>query len=479
MKKFTSVQWIVLIISLFLMFGNSVIPVFGGFSELAKTILCIFVATIMMLLTIDTVWPTFLSLLAFVFCNVYTLNDAVIQFFGSTTFWFCAVCTLMSVPITESGLVKRLAIWFLKRPIAKKGPWYFIATLLTACLLIGSVMNCTVMIVVAISLVEEVLSAMNIKKGNKTAELLMLGVMIMTGVSYGATPIGHPVAVLAIEMFSNMYSVDFFQYSVIGLLAGILIMFVYLILLKYVFKLNISDLEGYDVDMLEDSGSMTKVEKVNAIVFAIVILLWILPSLVGGVLPEVAEWINKFGTLGPAIVGTVVLAIIHVDGKPVTSVSANLSKTAWSACIVLAASLGLSAALNHPDAGIVDHLSELLGTGLESLSPVAFMLIVCIFNCIFTNLASDTVACSVSASLSGALIASGVIKGVHPGVLAIAVGITACTAYATPPASTYSAIMAGTGWVRPGKQALTGVVMALLSVIIAILVSSTVGMVIL
>ena len=467
MKKFTPVQWVILAVCFFLLFGNSLIPTFGGFSDLAKTILCIFVGTIMLLLTINTVWPTFLCVLALVFCNVYTLGDAVVQFFGSTTFWFTAVCTLMSVSITESGLVKRLAVWFLKRPIARKSPWFFIGTLMAACLLIGSIMNCTAMIVVAISLVEEVLDAMHIKKGNRTAELLMIGVLIMVGVSYGATPIGHPVAILAIDMFSDMYTVNFFQYSITGILVGILLMFAYILLLKFVFRMDVKEIDGYDPAMLGDLGPMTKTEKVNGAVFAVVIGLWILPSIISGFAPTAAAWLNKFGTLGPAIVGTVALGIIHVDGHPVANVGANLSKTAWSACIVLAASLGLSGALNHPDAGIVTHLSDLLGNTLQSVTPVAFVIIVCLFDCIFTNLASDTVACSVSASLAFALIASGVIKGVHPGALAVAVGICACTAYATPPASTYSAIMAGTGWVHPGKQAITGSLMALISVVIA------------
>lgn len=467
MKKFTPVQWVIFAVCLFLMFGNSLIPTFGGFSDLAKTILCIFVATILMLLTINTVWPTFLSIMAFVFCNVYTMGEAVTNFFGSTTFWFCAVCTLMSVSITECGLVKRLAVWFLKRPITRKSPWFFIGTLFTACLLIGSIMNCTVMIVVAISITEEVLEAMNIKKGNKTAELLMIGVLVMVGASYGATPIGHPVPVLAIDMFSELYATNFFQYSVGGLVVGIVLMLVYILMLKFVFKLDTSEIKKYDPSMIEDLGPMTKAEKVNGAVFAVVILLWILPSIISGFAPDAAEWINKFGTLGPAILGTVALAVIHVDGKPAANVGKNLSKTAWGACIVLAASLGLSAALNNADAGIITHLSDVIGTSLDKVAPFVFILIICVFDSILTNIASDTVACSVSASLAYAFIASGAIKGVHPGAVAVAIGICACTAYATPPASTYSAIMAGTGWVNPGKQAGIGSATALLSVIIA------------
>ena len=468
MKKFSPIQWVILVIGFFLLFGNSMIPTFLGFNELAKTILCIFVGTILMLLTINTIWPTFLCIMAFVFCDVYALDEAVKMFFGSTTFWFVAICTLMSVPITECGLVKRLAVWFLKRPIARKSPWFFIGTLFVACLLIGSIMNCTVMIVVAISLTEEVLAAMNIKKGNRTAELLMIGVMVMTGVSYGATPIGHPVPVLSMEMFSDLYSVNFFQYSVQGLIVGVALMLIYILLLKFVFKLDISEIEGYDPDMLGDLGPMTKEEKVNAGVFAVVIILWLAPSLISGILPDAAAFLNKFGTLGPAIVGTVALAIIHVNGKPALNVSKALSKTAWSACIVLAVSLGLSGALNNEEAGIITHVSDSLGSSLAGMSPIIFLLIVCIFDCVLTNIASDTVACTVSATLAYTFIASGVVTGVHAGALACAIGVCACTAYATPPASTYSAVMAGTGWVHAGRQALIGSLMAFVSVIIAV-----------
>lgn len=104
MKKFTPMQWVILIVCFFLLFGNGLIPTFGGFSVLAKTIICIFVGTILLLLTINTVWPTFLCVMALVFCNVYSLSDAVVQFFGSTT------CAMIMMKVSNNDLLNILRL---------------------------------------------------------------------------------------------------------------------------------------------------------------------------------------------------------------------------------------------------------------------------------------------------------------------------------------------------------------------------------
>lgn len=451
-------KWIVIIVSLFLMFFNELIPPIMGLNTLGMSILCIFAGTMALLLIVDLNWPLLLSILAYGKCGVYTVNEAISMSLGNSVFWFVALSGLLIVALERSGVIKRIALWFLTRPFNKGHPWRFVGSLFLSAMLIGSIMDPTALIILFAALTEEVLKLLGHKKGDRFGELLMIGILVFVGISYGITPIGHPVPVMMISMFSEIEAVNFLHYCINGLAVGAVYFVIVMLLMRFVFKLDVSSLKEFDPSLLNsiEIPKLDKKGKISCGVYIGVIILWLLPSFVQNILPDVYSTLNAFGTTMPLLLGLVVLNVVHVDGKPVMSFGASLKETPWMACIPSAAAMLIGGSLSHADAGITDAIANTLGPSLSQVSPMLFVVIMCLLCTVMTNFSSDMVTSVLFATISVTLISSGVIQGVNITGLCVAIGICASCAYATPPGAAYAAIIAGNGWVRVKKQLLDG-----------------------
>lgn len=57
---------------------------------------------------------------------------------------------------------------------------------------------------------------------------------------------------------------------------------------------------------------------VSGLTYVGVILVWLLPNIIGGFLPDVSNFINTLGVNAPLIVAIVFLALYRVDGNSST-----------------------------------------------------------------------------------------------------------------------------------------------------------------
>lgn len=451
-------KWIVIAISVFLMFFNSLLPPILGLGQLGMSIICIFAGTMALLLLVDLNWPLLLSILAYSWCGVYSVSEAVSLSLGNSVFWFVALSGLLIVALERCGVIKRIALWFLTRPSNNGHPWRFVASLFLSALLIGCIMDPTALVILFSALTEEILKLLGRKKGDRFGELLMIGILVFIGMSYGITPIGHPVPVMMLSMFEPIESVNFLHYCVIGLVVAAVYFVIVMLIMKFVFRLDVSALKDFDPAALNklDVPPLDKSGKISCGIYIGVIVLWLLPSFIQGISPELYAKLSSFGTIMPLLLGLILLNVIHVDGKPVMNFGASLKETPWMACIPSAAAMLIGGSLSHADAGITDALATALGPALSQTSPALFVIIVCLLCTVMTNVSSDMVTSILFATISVTLISSGVIQGVNITGLCVALGVCASCAYATPPGAAYAAVIAGSGWVRVKKQLLDG-----------------------
>lgn len=465
-------KWVVTIISAFLMFFNRYIPPVMGLNETGMAVLCIFIGTMAMLLTVDLCWPFILCVLAYVDNGVYTLSEALSNSLGNSVFWFVAFSGLLITAMDDSGVIKRIACWFLTRPYNKGHPWRFICSLFFATMIIGSFMDPTALIILLIALVEEILHILGLKRGSRFGELIMLGVLVFVGLSYGITPIGHPVPVMMISMFGEIEPVSFLEYSIVGYAVSIIYFIFVILLMRFVFRLDVSVLKQFDPSVLSDINKpLDKKGKITCVVYVVVIILWMLPNFVQNLLPGVYSKLNEWGTISPLFIGIIALNLIQVNGKPIMNFGSRIKDIPWQACMPCASALLIGGSLSHADAGITDALANYLGPLLQGVGPHAFVIVICLFCTILTNFSSDMVTAVLGATISLTLIESGIVQGVNITGLCVAIGICASCAYATPPGAAYASIIAGHGWVRVREQLLEGGLCA----IVASLSSSLVG----
>ena len=445
---------VISLICLFFMFFNRFLPPMFGLNQLGTSVLCVFIPTIVLLLSVDLIWPALASILAFAVSGIYTFSGAVAKSFGHTIVWLCVFSGMVISVLDEQGVIRRLALWFISRPIVRKDPWVFVGMLLLATLLIGSITDPTALILIMSVLTEEVVLAAGGKKGGRMGALLMLGVLIMDGISTGITPIGHPIPVMVMDLFAESgLQIDFFRFTISGYVIGLLLLAALLLALRFVFKLDVSGLKNFDAtEMYRSMGPMSKRAKVSVVIYLGVILLWLAPGAISGLWPQAAAFLNSMGTTAPLALAVVIMSLVTVDGKPLMNVRNAIANGApWAACFTVAIALLLGGSLNIPDAGIVDALTE-AGTALGGLSPMAFVFIICLLCTLLTNFTSDTLTALLMTTIALSLINSGIVTGVDAGALCVCLCIVDAAAYATPPASAFAAIISGRGWVTPKTQ---------------------------
>lgn len=470
MKKLKSWQWVVFAVSLFLMFFNQVLPCFDGLSRMGMSILCITIGSLLLMVCVDMKWGPLLCVLAFPVNDVYSLSQAMSMSFGNTTVIFCLFNTMLLYVLKKTGVLQRIAIWLITRPITRKSPWAFISIFWAVTLYFGAFINVTACTVLFLTLSIEILSSMGYTKEDRTAQLFMLGTMFGCALSFGLTPIGHPSPLTAIGLFSEFVDVSIMKYSVVGLVMGIPALAVFVLLMKYVYKLDVSRFQDFDPEsLIKDRTAMGKDEKISLAVFVGVVILWLLPDIVKNSLPTIYTFVNKMGILTPAILGCVILCLVRVNGKPIMDMMDSLRNGAeWGAVFIMLAAMTLTSAIGNTEAGLSTWMSEKLAPVFGSMAPFMFVFVMSVLCIVITNFTSCTVAVTVPAAIALPLIASGAVTGVNMGAFCVTIGVTQALAFMTPPAGTVAAVTTGFGWIPAKSMFKDG---AIFSVIFGILLT--------
>ena len=225
-------------------------------------------------------------------------------------------------------------------------------------------------------------------------------------------------------------------------------------------------LSHYDATRLRsDLQPMSVQEKISAVLFVVVIVIWLLQGFLKDIAPTVGGYISALGNAVPVMVAIVILCLTKVDGKPIMDYKDAAARgVPWSALIFNAAVLVISGALTLEKVGISDFLISNVTPLVSGMNQTIFILVIATLCIIATNFSSNTVCATVFYTISAPIaLAMGNINMV---ALASVIGAAASYAFATPPSTMPMAVVAGTGWVDVKDMFKYGGLMALLSIVI-------------
>ena len=472
-------QYIVMAICLFVMFGSRFFPEVPGLNHVGISTLCIFISTMMLLIFVDVTWPLLICIVAYAVSDVYTLSRAIEMSLGHNLFTFVVLNTMMLSVLRDCGLLNRIAVWLITRPFARKNAWRFLLGLFLGEIVLGYFMSCTASMVLFIGLTEQIFRTLKIEKGSRMARLILMSEMFFCGITYGASPIGHPLGIMSIGIFESLQQINYVQFMIVGLLVILLTFILVPLILRFVLRVDVSPIEEFDVDSLKEGiGPVTKAEKISLVIFLVVVILWVIPGVIQDSLPQVYAVLNGLSSCFPPMLGVLAMCIIPVNGKPMMNFAARLKTDAsWNAAYPVAIAMINSTALTNPEAGITEYIASVLGPHFNSMAALVFVVIICLVCALLTNFSSPTVAIMLTGTIAFTLMSSGVISGVSAGVLTILLSICASLSFATP-CSTYAALVAGSGWVDRRTQFLFGSGMALTLCLITALIAYPFGLII-
>lgn len=446
---------ITLLVGLFFLFCFSIIPFNSPLSKEAIQMVGIFIGAIILWVGVGIGWPSVLVLFALTQLPSVSMNQVIGASLGNNTIAFLIFSCILTFALSETGFLKRVAVWFVNSNFAQKNCWAFAAMYFLSILVIGSFIAPTVLFVLFMALHEEICNALKLEKGTDFARMLMIGTAIMTSISCAMTPIAHTFPLMALGYFEAEfgYSISWGWYMLIGIPAGLVIAMISFYMLYRRFSKKNNGAEIKKVHIIENS--ISKEEKVSVIVFGFVVLMW----LSMGIVPKAVPWINSLTTTGPAIIGVIVLSALGI----LNFNKAIKEGVPWTAIVLCASTLAVGKWLTSSDFGITTVIGSIIAPSISNSSVIIAILLVTAFAIIMTNFTSNIVTTTVAYNLLTPIItATGVM---NPVLSTILIGIGASMAYATPPSIAHVALAAGSGYCDSKDMLISGGATAIVSII--------------
>ena len=468
---------IIIPISIILCFVGQFIPSVNGLSSDAFGVIFIFIGVLLLWLTIGIDWPSLLCLFALGFIDKFGFNKVLSSSFGNSTFAFLLFTFVCTYALSKTSLIKRIALTFVNFKIAQKNSYLFIFFFLLATLILGLFISPSVLFVILLPILNEIISLLNIKKDDKISKVLMLGLGFTVSISSGMTPIAHVFPILAINA-ANI-EVSTFEYIAIAFPAGlVLFLLTYLVLILCI-RPKKDGLNFENVANLKKSlQKLDKKDIITLIIFISVLVLWIVPSIFEFIYYPIYEFFNKYGTIMPPLLGTILLCVIRVEEKPLLEVGeAFKNGVPWASLIMCAATLALGEAIKSEDIGLITYLQTNLGNSLVSLSPIILLIIFALWAAIQTNLSSNMVTATLVGTVASTVIAS-TFSTLNLEATICIIGMLSSFAFATPPSMPHIAIISSSETLSTKEVFIYGLIIMLLSVLVALLISYPIGLLI-
>ena len=448
----------------------SLLP-YGGVAAEGRMALSVFGWMVMWWMTQPVPWAisSMLPLVLFPALNVKNLDDTV-TLYGQTIFFFIWGTTLVGHAMDRHGLAKRFALWFMSLGVIAGRSYRTVFGLMLATALVSTSISdaaaIAMMMPVAASLIAFVRSVDGQMQGRTNfGSFCSLGVLYAAVAGGTATIAGIPHNALSVSLLAKTTGreLGFFEWMVAGVPIAICTLLLLYFVLKYFFVLEFKTIPGghdYLTKERQALGRTTRGERATLFVFAVMVTLFVLPSILGLVLePQhaVAAWSRRAISLN--VVPTIALILMLITpvnwrkGEFVLGWKDALANTPWDIMFLVASATGVVGVLvEYKFVELASGMIANLGLGPYSLPFVAAAMVG-----LGTNFMSGLAA---TALFGGILIPAAQEIGFNPASMAMLVPNLA-VGFALPWAGTSTGLAFAIGKLDVKEMAKVGIVATL------------------
>ena len=463
---------IFLVLSLALIIGSRFMPPAYGLSSQAWGVLGVFFGSLLMWITISIDWPSMITLLALGFLPVFGFGKTFSGAFGNSTVAFLLFTFALVYPLSKTNFVRRCTVAFITNAIARRGAWHFVCFLFASVTFMGLFISPSVLFVAFMPFLEDIFSVLEVRKGGKTGNMIMMGTAICISLSSGMTAIGHVWPTMAIGYYAAATGKDInqFQFMAFGIPIGILL----IILLILVFRLfyrpdDINEIDPAKAMALR--GTVPPADRREKIILGtmlLVVLLWVGPSLFRSAAPDLYKTINSYTTAMPPLLGCIILFILKDKGERIMNFKEVTSKgILWGSILMTGAATWLGACLTNKDVGISEWLTSTLQPLTANMPLSSMILFFMTWAILETNFSSNIVTTTVVSAVALSVLTSMPAGSVSVGSVLAMVGFAAAVCNMTPAGqSTINTVAIGSGWTTAKDMFIWGGIFAVMAILV-------------
>lgn len=384
--------WIALLAAIVI---KAAVPPANGLTDIGVNVLAVLVPVLYLWLTVGTDWVSLLALAGVIMTGVLSAAATYGASMGSATVIVVITCMGLNKVLSDTGVIKKIANWFLTRNIVRNRPYIFMAMFFLAATLLGLILECATLGIIFITLATEICAEIGYKKGDPFYTALIIGIFWISNITNAATPICHAVPLIMIgTAAASGITITYTQWMTLGLPFAFLMYLLLLLVICVIWKPEASKYQNYDLDKArEKKMPLTKEGIISLIIFAGVVLAWIVPEVFPALLPAAVKTaLSTWGNTVPAIIGVCLLCVIRVDDKPIASFPELAKAAPMTLLIFIGAVVVFGSAVSSADTGISAALGNLLAPLTSTLPIGAIVGLGVLFCLILTNFVSNVVS---------------------------------------------------------------------------------------
>ncbi len=376
------------LITAVLIFGFRFLPTFGAMTPYGMGILGTFVGAVYGWSTIGMVWPSFMALVG-LGLSIGMSNLLYASFGNPVVAALFALFPMMAV-LSELHITEYVANAFLTNRLSVGRPWVAIFILLTGAY-ICSFINVLLVMIIFGSFLVDLCKNVGIKPYTKLPTLFLIGVMyclLMGQVTFPFMGVSFTLLAAYSAMFQT--SIDFAGYLAFTLPLSVLMILIFLLLMRFVFRVDVTPFKNVTPEALGECPPINSDQKKAFVVLGGFIL-----SLLGSSIAYLGPLyllMQKLTVMGIAVVALfLTLPIKRKDGKGFVNVKLPMQ---WDIILITVLVMILSAYMNNPEFGVTATITMLVQP-LLAMSPYVFIILVLAIAIVLTHFATNMVLCIV------------------------------------------------------------------------------------
>lgn len=432
---------IALIIGIVIWFA---LPASNGLTDIGVHVIAILIPVLYLWLTTNTHWTCFLALALLVMTQAMTANEVWAGSMGHFVVITVLAYMLLNICLKETGVINKIAIWFVTRKFVQGRPYAFMAMFFASNVIIGMFMDNLSLAVIYIGITSVLCEEIGVKKGDSFYTCMFTGVMWGNVILSIASPIAHalPNIIMGSAEAQLGITITYGQWLAVGVPFAALC-YLAIMLVVLIWRPDTTAFKNFDVEAVKKKYPPLDARgKFSAFIFILVIFFVLAPSILKDVNPFFA-YLNNIGVVIPALLAIVVLALVRMDGKPILNVPAAMKEVAWPPIIFAGTVSVFATPLSADNTGISPWLGNIFSF-VNGLPPFAVVVILMVFAIIMTNFLSNTVTMVLFFNIGVIVLANG---NTNMGVFTIIIALAASMASLTPSAAVPSPLFFGPGHV--------------------------------
>lgn len=424
------------------------LPATNGLTADGVHMLGILVPIIYLWITVGTDWVSLLAIVALVMTGVMTngKNFYASVYAGSMgNFIIITViaCMALSAVLTSTGVIEKIAVWFITREFVKGRPYAFLFMFLLSNLIVGTFMEATAVAIMYIDLAKSILEKLGYKKGDKFYTVVMAGLYWNNSIVSAGSPISHvlPLLLIAAAAPALGVTISFGQWLMVGIPFEILAFALEMIVFRFIWKPDTTLFQNYDLEATRAASKpLSKQGRITVIVFICVVFVWLFPQFGSAIAPGIVTYLNQIGACVPPVLGLAALFIIHVDDKPIAKFGDCMKTIPMGMLIFTACVTVLGSAINSETTGISGWMGNVLTPMLSGLPQIAVIVLIVLLAAIITQFMSDTVTMYLMYAIGLSLLSS---ANINMPAFVMIIGFASIMGLLTPAAAVPSPLFFG------------------------------------